>query len=87
MNSKAINIFSFTIIKVQKNEISEQEVNNIRVKASKQMYEYNFDTMLWLWSSVGLYDVSLQYEQNINQIYNSPVKIDKRTNTTILNPM
>lgn len=40
-----------------KNKIPKREVEELRQEISRQMYKYNFDTMLWEWVSLGLSDV------------------------------
>ncbi len=42
---------------LENNGISSFEVNKLRNQIAKQMYKYNFDTMLWEWGSLGLQDV------------------------------
>lgn len=42
-----------------KHGISVEETNKLRAVISAQMYKYNFDTMLWEWVNLGLYDVLL----------------------------
>ncbi|NMH89050.1 hypothetical protein [Flavivirga algicola] len=46
-----------TINSLVKNGISKDVVIKLREEVSKQMYKYNFDTMLWEWVSLGLSDV------------------------------
>ncbi|MDE1207154.1 hypothetical protein [Tenacibaculum larymnensis] len=42
---------------LNKHGISNSEITKIRDEVGKQMYKYNFDTMLWDWFSLGLPDV------------------------------
>jgi hypothetical protein len=37
--------------------ISQEDANKIRTEVGEQMLKYNFDTMLWEWMDLGLYDV------------------------------
>jgi len=42
---------------LESNGISREELKEIREEVGKQMYKYNFDTMLWDWTNLGLNDV------------------------------
>ena len=46
-----------TIELLEGNGVSEKEAFKWRAEIEKQMYKYNFDTMLWEWEGFGLNDV------------------------------
>jgi hypothetical protein len=63
--------------------IDTVETEKIRKEVAKQMYKYNFDTMLWEWCSLGLYDVlsAMRVKYNDNEFgdfYKRAIEIDKR---------
>ena len=71
-------------------EIKKQEVDQIRDKVGKQMFKYNFDTMLWDWCSLGLTDVlsamRAKYDRNeFRDFYKRAIEIDKRNKNTLHN--
>ncbi|WP_298546675.1 hypothetical protein [uncultured Aquimarina sp.] len=43
--------------RLHENGLNTIEVDAIRKEIGKQMYRYNFDTMLWEWCGLSLYDV------------------------------
>ena len=47
------------------NGFTANEIDAIRAEVKKQMYAYNFDTMLWDWCSLSLSDVLSAMRQNI----------------------
>lgn len=72
------------------NGINENEVDQIRAEVGKQMYKYNFDTMLWDWCSLGLTDVlsamRAKYDKNeFRDFYKRAIEIDKRNKNTLHN--
>lgn len=69
------------------NGIEKQEVDQIRAEVAKQMHKYNFDTMLWDWSSLSLIDVlsAMRAKYNKNEFkvfYKKAIEIDKRNKNT-----
>ncbi len=42
---------------LMENGISKKEIIKIRNEVQKQMLKYNFDTLLWDWTNLGLHDV------------------------------
>lgn len=73
-----------TLKQLQENGISEHEVKTIRNEIGKQMYAYNFDTMLWDWCSLGLADVLAAMRATYNKrefrdFYKRAIDIDTRT--------
>ena len=63
--------------------IDKIEIQKIRDEVGKQMYKYNFDTMLWEWCSLGLYDVlaamRVKYDKvQFESFYKKAIEIDKR---------
>jgi len=70
--------------------IDKIETEKIRNEVGKQMYKYNFDTMLWDWCSLGLYDVlsamRVKYNENeFREFYKRAIEIDKRNKNTLHN--
>ncbi len=70
--------------------IDKIETEKIRSEVGKQMYKYNFDTMLWDWCSLGLYDVlsamRVKYNENeFREFYKRAIEIDKRNKNTLHN--
>jgi len=64
----------------------KQEVDTIRAEVGKQMYKYNFDTMLWDWCSLGLSDVlsamrAKYNKEDFRDFYKRAMDIDKRKHT------
>ena len=43
--------------RLNENGITNSEIEKIRTEVEKQMLKYNFDTMLWDWTNLGLSDV------------------------------
>ncbi len=69
-----------------KNGVSQSETEAIRKEVGKQMMSYNFDTMLWEWVSLNLYDVlsAMRAKYNDEQFadfYKRALYIEKRTET------
>lgn len=67
--------------------IDQMETDTIRKEVGKQMYKYNFDTMLWEWCSLGLYDVLSAMRVKYNEtafktFYQRAIEIDKRRKET-----
>lgn len=63
--------------------IDKTETDKIRKEVGKQMYKYNFDTMLWDWCSLGLCDVlsamRVKYDKpEFENFYKKAIEIDKR---------
>ncbi len=72
------------------NGFEKHEIDDIRAEVGKQMYKYNFDTMLWDWCSLGLSDVlsAMRAKYNKNEFrdfYKRAIEIDKRSKNTLLN--
>jgi len=72
-----------TIELLNENGISKIETEKIRAEVEKQMYKYNFDTMLWDWCSLGLSDVlsAMRVKYNKNEFiefYNRAMEIELR---------
>ena len=66
-----------------KNGISKTETKILRSEVYTQMYKYNFDTMLWDWISLGLFDVlsAMRVKYNKNEFiefYNRAMEIELR---------
>ncbi|MFD2034452.1 hypothetical protein ACFSKL_06600 [Belliella marina] len=73
--------------KLIENGFEKKEVDKIRVEVGKQMYKYNFDTMLWDWCSLGLSDVlsamrAKYNESEFREFYKRAIEIDKRKKNT-----
>ena len=69
--------------RLKENGIGQLEVDQLRAEVGKQMYKYNFDTMLWDWCSLGLADVlsamRAKYKTNeFRDFYKRAIEIDKR---------
>lgn len=63
--------------------IGPSEIRTIRNEVGKQMYRYNFDTMLWEWCSLGLHDVlsamRVTYTAtDFENFYRRAIEIDQR---------
>ena len=63
--------------------ISKIESEEIRKEVGEQMLKYNFDTMLWDWCSLDLFDVlsamRVKYEKSeFEDFYKRAIEIDKR---------
>ncbi len=61
------------------------EVFKIREEVGKQMHKYNFDTMLWEWTSLSLLDVlsamRVKYDKHsFKDFYNRAISIEKTGN-------
>ncbi len=69
--------------RLNENVIEKSEVEKLRLEVSEQMYKYNFDTMLWDWCSLGLFDVlaAMRTKYNKNEFrdfYKRAIDVDKR---------
>lgn len=69
---------------LKKNGILKQEIETIRNEVKEQMFKYNFDTMLWDWSGLGLSDVlgamRVNYtKEQFADFYNRAMEIQLRT--------
>ena len=69
--------------RLAENGLDEEEVKQIRTEVGQQMYKYNFDTMLWEWCSLGLFDVlcamQAKYDQaQFKDFYYRALEIDRR---------
>ena len=67
-----------------KNGFAKEEVDAIRKEVEKQMYAYNFDTMLWDWCSLSLSDVlsamrAKYTKEDFREFYKRALEIEKRT--------
>ncbi|WP_378183798.1 hypothetical protein [Aquimarina sp. SS2-1] len=65
------------------NGFNKNEIDTIRNEIGKQMYKYNFHTMLWEWCSLSLYDVlsamrAKYNEKEFRDFYNRAIVIEKR---------
>ncbi|MFD2561620.1 hypothetical protein [Aquimarina rubra] len=68
------------------NGFSKIEINTIRKEVGKQMYKYNFDTMLWDWCSLSLFDVlsamrAKYSKEEFREFYKRAIEIEKRKKT------
>lgn len=68
---------------LNKHGFSDSEIMKIRTEVEKQMYKYNFDTMLWDWFSLGLPDVlaamRVKYnEKEFTDFYKRAMEIELR---------
>lgn len=68
---------------LNKHGFSDSEIIKIRTEVEKQMYKYNFDTMLWDWFSLGLPDVlaamRVKYnEKEFTDFYKRAMEIELR---------
>ncbi|WP_417784672.1 hypothetical protein [Tenacibaculum sp.] len=68
---------------LNKHGFSDSEIMKIRTEVEKQMYKYNFDTMLWDWFSLGLPDVlaamRVKYnEKEFTEFYKKAMEIELR---------
>lgn len=66
------------------NGISAAEIEELRTEIADQMYKYNFDTMLWEWGILGLYDVLIAMQpkyskSEFEQFYWKAMEIEQRT--------
>ena len=71
------------IDRLHENGVEKIEVEEIRSEVGKQMYKYNFSTMLWEWTSLGLNDVlsamRAKYNtQKFRTFYKKALEIDQR---------
>ena len=69
---------------LNKHGFSDSEVIQIRNEVGKQLYKYNFDTMLWDWFSLGLPDVlaamRVKYnEKEFTDFYKRAMEIEFRS--------
>ncbi|AZJ35225.1 hypothetical protein [Tenacibaculum singaporense] len=69
---------------LNKHGFSDSEIMKIRTEVEKQMYKYNFDTMLWDWFSLGLPDVlaamRVKYnEKEFTDFYKRAMEIELRS--------
>ncbi|WP_281540847.1 hypothetical protein [Maribacter aestuarii] len=67
--------------------IDALETEEIRLEVGRQMIKYNFETMLWDWCSLGLYDVlcamRAKYSpKEFEKFYKRAIEIDKRVKIT-----
>lgn len=67
-----------------KNGIAPEETAKLRAAIGDQMYKYNFDTMLWEWVNLGLYDVLLAMRPALDKnafhtFYWQAMEIEQRT--------
>ncbi|MDO6676499.1 hypothetical protein Q4517_13185 [Tenacibaculum sp. 1_MG-2023] len=67
--------------------VSTAEIAQIRNEVGKQMYKYNFDTMLWDWFSLGLPDVLVAMRVKYNEkkfadFYKRAMEIELRKTKT-----
>ncbi|WP_298312307.1 hypothetical protein [uncultured Aquimarina sp.] len=65
------------------NGFSKTEIDIIRKEVGKQMYKYNFDTMLWDWCSLSLFDVlsamrAKYTKEKFREFYKRAIEIEKR---------
>ena len=68
------------------NGFTANEIDAIRAEVEKQMYAYNFDTMLWDWCSLSLSDVLSAMRAKYNKVqfrdfYSRALEIEKRSPT------
>jgi hypothetical protein len=56
-----------TTYRLVKNGITEEEIAEIRSEVKDQIMKYNFDTMLWEWVSLGLFDVLQAMRPKLNE--------------------
>lgn len=68
------------------NGFTATEIDAIRAEVKKQMYAYNFDTMLWDWCSLSLSDVLSAMRAKYNKVqfhdfYSRALEIEKRSPT------
>lgn len=73
--------------RLNENGIGKLEVDKIRSEVAKQMYKYNFDTMLLDWCSLSLPDVlsamRVKYNtEEFREFYKRALEIDKRVGNT-----
>ncbi|WP_299211076.1 hypothetical protein [uncultured Aquimarina sp.] len=65
------------------NGFNKIEIDTIRNEVGKQMYIYNFDTMLWDWCSLSLFDVlsamrAKYTKEEFREFYKRAIEIEKR---------
>lgn len=63
--------------------LSKIETEKIRKEVGEQMFKYNFDTMVWDWCSLDLFDVlsamRVKYDKSeFDDFYRRAIEIDKR---------
>lgn len=69
--------------RLSENGLEKTEVDKIRNEVGKQMYKYNFDTMLWEWCSLDLLDVlsamrAKYNKEQFREFYKRALEIDTR---------
>ena len=69
--------------RLKENGFDNIEIDEIRNEVGKQMYKYNFDTMLWEWCSLSLPDVlsamRVKYnKERFREFYMRAIQIEKR---------
>ncbi len=72
-----------TMNRLCENGFDVTEINTIRKEVGKQMYRYNFNTMLWEWYSLSLLDVlsamRVKYDkEEFREFYKRAIEIEKR---------
>lgn len=68
------------------NGFSKTEIETIRKEVGKQMFHYNFSTMLWEWCSLSLPDVlsamnALYTKEKFREFYKKALEIEKRNDS------
>ncbi|SFR75625.1 hypothetical protein [Maribacter stanieri] len=71
------------LVQLINNDFTKEEVNAIRKEIEKQMYAYNFDTMLWDWCSLSLSEVlsamrAKYNKEDFRKFYKRALEIEKR---------
>lgn len=56
-----------TMERLKDNGFSESEITELRKEIGEQMFKYNFDTMLWDWSGLGVTDVLSAMRVRLNK--------------------
>ncbi|WP_299245060.1 hypothetical protein [uncultured Aquimarina sp.] len=72
-----------TTERLHENGLNTIEVDAIRKEIGKQMYRYNFDTMLWDWCSLSLQDVlsamrAKYNKEEFREFYKKAIEIENR---------
>jgi len=70
--------------RLEANGIFKEELKELREEIGKQMYKYNFDTMLWEWVNLGLNDVlaamrSKLSKEKFTEFYWRAMEIEQRS--------
>ncbi len=65
------------------NGFSKIEIDTIRKEVEKQMHTYNFDTMLWDWCSLSLFDVlsamrAKYTKEEFREFYKRAIEVENR---------